>query len=77
MVEFETIKGNEINFGENNFIEVGRKKAISEDGENVFLSLSKGFTTPNGNKRYKKNFTFPDNEEVLDQIIEALESLKE
>lgn len=76
MVEFETLESKDVKWA-NNFIEVSRKKAITEEGENVFISLSRGFFTPDGEKRYRKNFTIPNQPEVVDQIIEALRSLKE
>ena len=75
MVEFETIESTEVKFGNNNFIEVGKKKAITEEGENQFISLSRGFFTPDGEKRYKKNFSLPNDAEVVKQIIDALENL--
>ncbi len=77
MVDFETVKGTEVKFGENDFIQVARKKAISEDGENMFLSLSRGFFGDEGDRIWKKNFSIPDDQEVLDKIIEALEELRE
>jgi len=68
MVEFETIKAEEIPFGNNNFIEVARKKAISEDGENVFISISRGFVAANSEKRYRKSFTIPLDPAVVDFV---------
>jgi hypothetical protein len=76
MVKFETEKTVDIKFGNNNFIEVSRKKAITEEGENKFISLSRGFFTPNGERRYKKNFSIPDDSEVVEKIIEALQNVK-
>jgi len=72
MVEFETIKGEEISFGNNNFIEVAKKKAISEQGENVFMSISRGFVTPNGEKRYRKSFSVPLDEAVINFVADKL-----
>jgi hypothetical protein len=72
MVTFETIKSKEIKFGNSKFLEVARKKAISEEGENVFLSISSGFFTPTGEKRYRKSFTVPLDEAVIDFITENL-----
>lgn len=76
MVEFKTIESTDVNFGNNNFIEISRKKAVTEEGENEFVSLSRGFFTPDGQRRYKKNFAIPSDREVLDQIIEALKKLE-
>ena len=77
MATFETIKSVDVKFGNNDFIEVGKKKVISEDGENTFFSLSRGFFTQDGEKRYKRNFSIPDNQEVLKRIIEALQGFVE
>ncbi len=72
MVDFETLKNDEIAFGNNNFIEVARKKAITEEGENTFISLSRGFKTPTGEKRYKKSFTIPLDTEVVAFVSEKI-----
>jgi len=77
LATFETIKSVDVKFGNNDFIEVGKKKVISEDGENTFFSLSRGFFTQDGEKRYKRNFSIPDNQEVLKRIIEALQGFVE
>jgi len=75
MVDFETIDSTEVKFGNNNFIEVGKKKAVTDEGENVFISLSRGFFTQEGERRYKKNFALPNDAGVVTQIIEALQKL--
>ena len=54
-VEFQTIKAEEVKFGKNNFLEIARKKAITEDGENEFIAISRGFFLPDGTKRFKKS----------------------
>ncbi|MBI4896468.1 MAG: hypothetical protein HY832_02870 [Candidatus Aenigmarchaeota archaeon] len=71
-VEFETIKADEIKFGNNNFLEVARKRAKTETGENEFLSLSRGFYTIKGEKRYRKSFTVPLDSTVVDFVVEKL-----
>jgi len=75
MVEFETIKAEEVSFGNSNFIEVARKKAITPEGENEFISISRGFYTLNKEKRYKKSFTVPISKEVVDFISEKLKEM--
>ena len=75
MVEFETIKAEEVKFGTNNFMEVARKKAISENGENTFISLSRGFITQEGEKRYRKSFTVPLDEAVINFIAEKIKEV--
>lgn len=75
MVEFETIASRDIKFGNNNFIEVSKKKAITEEGENVFFSLARGFFTPEGEKRYKKNFSIPADGGTLEAVIAAFQEV--
>ncbi len=75
MVQFETLKSKEINIGRNNFIEVARRKAVSDKGENEFLSISRGFVTDQGEKRYLKSFTIPLKDEVIDFIVTALKEV--
>ncbi len=75
MVEFQTIKSEEVKFGNNNFIEVARKKAITEEGENEFISLSRGFFLPDGTRRYKRSFTVPLENEVINFISEKLKEV--
>ncbi len=72
VVEFETIKSEEIKFGNNNFIEIARKKAITEEGENEFISISRGFITQEGERRYRKSFTVPLDENVIKFVAEKL-----
>jgi hypothetical protein len=72
MVEFETINSDELSFGNNNFIEVAKKKAISEQGENIFLSISRGFVTQSGDKRYRKSFSVPIDEAVINFVADKL-----
>jgi len=75
MVQFEVMKCEEIKFGNNNFLEVSRKKAITERGENEFISLSRGFFMPDGTKRYKNNFAVPIDEKVVDFIAEKIKEM--
>ena len=75
MVKFETIKSEEIKFGNNNFLEVARKKAVADDGENTFISISRGFITQSGEKRYRKSFSVPLNQEVIAFISEKIKHI--
>ena len=75
MAEFETIKAEEIKFGNNNFLEVARKKAITEEGENTFISISRGFFTQTGEKRCRKSFTVPLDDNVIAFISEKLKEV--
>lgn len=75
MVEFETIKAEKKEFGRNNFIEVARKKAKTETGENVFISVSRGFIQPDGTPRFKRSITIPDDQAVKDFVAEKIKTL--
>ena len=75
MVTFETIKSEELKFGNNNFIEVALKKAVTDEGENEFLSLTRGFFTPNGNKRFKRNFSLPMEKDVIDFVVKQIPAM--
>ncbi len=75
MVEFETLKSEEIKFGSSNFLEVARKKAVSETGENTFIAISRGFITLNGERRYKKSIAIPVDEKVIDFVSESLKKV--
>jgi len=75
MVEFETIETKEVKFGNNKFLEVARKKAKTPEGENEFISISKGFITPTGQKRFKNALGFPAEDEIRNGLIEALQNI--
>ncbi len=75
MVEFETIQTKEVKFGNNKFLEVARKKAKTEEGENEFVSISKGFVAKTGEKRFKNSLGFPAEKEIIDGLVEALKSI--
>lgn len=75
MVEFETLKSEEVPFGNNNFIEVARKRAIAEEGTNEFIAISRGFFAPDGSKRFKKSFTIPDTKEVVDFVCAKIQEM--
>lgn len=75
MVKFETLASEQIEFGNNNFIEIARKKAIEGERENTFISISRGFFTFSGEKRYKSSFTVPLNEKVINFIVKKLKEI--
>jgi len=77
-VDFETVVSEEVKFGTNNFLEIARKKAITSDSENEFISISRGFFTPeNDEKRFRKSIAFPVDVDVVDSVIEALKKVSE
>ena len=74
-VEFETLKAEEVKFGKNNFIEIARKKAKAETGENEFLAISRGFFLPDGTKRFKRSVAIPNDKAIVDFVADTLKSL--
>ena len=78
MVDFVTVKAEEMKFGDSKFIEVAKKKAVTEEGENTFISLSRGFFTPEGDRRYRKSFSLPLDKDVAEfvsqKILEVFEA---
>ena len=75
MVEFITKETKEVKFGNNKFLEVARKIAKTPESENEFISISKGFITPMGQKRFKNALGFPADEEIKNQLVEALKAI--
>ena len=75
MVEFKTIKAEEVKFGKNNFLEIARKKATTEEGDNEFVSLSRGFYLPDGTKRFKRNIAIPDDKQIRDFVAKHIKDL--
>lgn len=72
MVEFQTLKADEVKFGKNNFLEVARKKAIAEEGENEFIAISRGFFLPDGTKRFKKSLAIPDDKKIANFLADKV-----
>jgi len=75
MVQFETMKAEEVKFGKNNFLEIARKKAITEDGNNEFISISRGFYLPDGSKKFKRNIAIPDDGEIRQFVAKHIQDL--
>jgi len=74
-VEFETIGAERKNFGRNNFLEVARKKAVTDDGVNEFISVSRGYFLPDGSARFKKSLTIPDDDELKNFVSDMIKNL--
>ncbi|MGH8648856.1 MAG: hypothetical protein ACREUP_06075 [Burkholderiales bacterium] len=74
-VQFETIRAEKINFGRNNFLEVARKRAITAEGVNEFISLSRGYYLADKTERFKRSLTIPDDPEIRAFIAERIKSL--
>ena len=71
-VQFETLKAEEVKFGKNNFLEVARKKAVTDDGENEFIAITRGFFAPDGSKRFKRSLAIPDEKEIKEFIANKI-----
>lgn len=75
MVEYDTIASEEIKFGRNNFIEVAKKRAISDDGETEFVSISRGYYLDDGTKKWKASIALPQEEEKRNEIADLIKRL--
>ncbi len=74
-LEFETVKAEKIDFGRNNFLEVARKRAITPEGTNEFISVSRGYYLPDKSERFKRSLTIPDDPQIKNFIAEKIKSL--
>ncbi|OYT27473.1 MAG: hypothetical protein B6U97_01485 [Candidatus Altiarchaeales archaeon ex4484_96] len=74
-MEYETIKSEDIEYRGNKFLEVSRKKALP-DG-NIFLNISKGYYTPEGDKRYQKGVGFPADDDFVKDLINKIKAVAE
>lgn len=75
MVEFETIKAEEVKFGKNNFVEVSRRKVITPGGENEFIAISRGYYLPDGTKRWRSSIALPNEKDKREEIANLITSL--
>jgi hypothetical protein len=74
-VQFEVVSSERVPFGKNNFLEVARKRAVSDTGATEFISLSRGYTMKDGSERYKSSISIPDDPEIRKFLAEKLESI--
>jgi hypothetical protein len=74
-VRFETVSAEKIPFGKNNFLEVARKKAITEEGVSEFISVSRGYFLPDGSEKYKKSITIPDDANIKTFVTDKISKL--
>ncbi len=72
-MEYETLASEYLDYGRNKFLELSKKKPLPE-GE-IFINVSKGYYTPDGERRYQKGIGFPNNREFVDQLIEKLKDI--
>jgi hypothetical protein len=69
-MEYETLVSEYIDYGKNKFLEVSKKKVLPEGVE--FLNISKGYYTPDGQKRYQNAIGFPLDKEIAKSLIQRL-----
>ena len=72
-MEYQTIMSEYVDYGRNKFLEISKKKIMPD--ETVFLNISKGFYTPEGEKRYQRGIGFPDEHAIVDSLIEKLQAV--
>ena len=72
-MDYETIAIETLDYGKNKFLEVSKKKAMPD--ENVFLNISKGYYTPEGEKRYQRGIGFPDDAEFVSRLVGKLKAV--
>ena len=72
-MEYETITSEYVDYGRNKFIELSKKRVLPDNA--VFLNISKGYYTPEGEKRYQRGIGFPPEEDIVNGIIEKLQSV--
>ena len=55
---------------------MARKVAISDEGENEFISVSRGFFNEEGEKRYSKgkNIALPSDKDLLEKVADLLKT---
>jgi len=74
MVEFQTLKSEEIKFGRNSFIEISKRKVITPVGENEFIAISRGFYLPDKTKRWRSSISLPNEKDKREKISELIKS---
>ncbi|MBC7081780.1 MAG: hypothetical protein H5T44_06040 [Thermoplasmatales archaeon] len=75
MVEYEILEAKEVKFGRNNFIEVARKRAKTGEGENEFISISRGYYLEDGTKKWKASIALPKEKDKREEIAELIKNL--
>lgn len=74
-MEYKTILSEYVDYGRNKFLEISKKKVLPD--ETIFLNISKGYYTPEGEKRYQRGIGFPDEKEIVENLIKKLEIISQ
>lgn len=77
MVEFVTLKEEEVKFGENNFFELASKKAVTDEGDKHFISVSRGYYKDGKDKKFTKAISIPKDGETLRKVVDVLDGFVE
>lgn len=72
-MEYETIVSEYVEYGRNKFIEISKKRVNPEGA--VFLNISKGYYTPDGQKRYQRGIGFPPEGNIVGDLIAKLQTV--
>lgn len=72
-MKYETIVSEYVDYGRNKFLEVAKKKVLPDEA--IFLNISKGYYTPEGEKRYQGGLGFPDEKELVENLIKKLQTI--
>ena len=72
MVEFKTLKAEEVKFGRNSFIEISRRKVVTPVGENEFVAISRGYYLPDKTKRWRSSIALPNDKEKREKIADLI-----
>lgn len=72
MAAFDLVREETRPFGQNSYLEVSRKR-LTENGEATeFLLVTRGFYATDGQKRWTRFVTLPDDAETRKWLAEAL-----
>lgn len=72
-MEYQTIVSEYVDYGRNKFLEISKKKIMPD--ETIFLNISKGFYTPERERRYQRGIGFPNEKAIVDSLIEKLKAI--
>lgn len=72
MGRYETLREETMTFGANGYLELARKRLVEGDEATEFLLLTRGFLDAQGEKRWTRFVTLPDEHQAREWLVEAL-----
>lgn len=75
MVEFKNLEVKEVETGSEIFFQVARRKAISGERENEFISINRGRKNKDEGKEITNNMIFPAKPVELRKILKAVQEV--